>query len=72
MALHAVPQERSGIASATVNATRQTGTAVGVAVLGVLISSGETFVDGLHLALLMAGVATLLVTVSLATTMRGR
>jgi MFS transporter, DHA2 family, methylenomycin A resistance protein len=36
----AVPRQRSGIASATVNATRQTGTALGVAVLGGLISVG--------------------------------
>ncbi len=36
--LTAVPRERSGIASATVNATRQTGTAVGVALLGSLLT----------------------------------
>lgn len=34
-----VPRERSGTAAATVNATRQTGTALGVAILGGVISA---------------------------------
>jgi MFS transporter, DHA2 family, methylenomycin A resistance protein len=50
----AVPRQRSGIASATVNATRQTGTALGVAVLGGLIGSGA-FCSGFHASALIAG-----------------
>ncbi len=70
MALHAVPRERSGIASATVNATRQTGTALGVAALGVLVASGTDFVDGLHSALLAAGLVTGAVAVAVAVVLR--
>nr|WP_052478583.1 DHA2 family efflux MFS transporter permease subunit [Kibdelosporangium sp. MJ126-NF4]CEL19264.1 probable transporter [Kibdelosporangium sp. MJ126-NF4]CTQ94937.1 probable transporter [Kibdelosporangium sp. MJ126-NF4] len=72
IALHAVPRERSGIAAATVNATRQTGTALGVAVLGGLIASGATFVDGLHRALLVAGLVTGVVTVAVAIFVRDK
>lgn len=39
VALAAVPQQRSGIASATVNAMRQTGLTVGVAVLGSVLAN---------------------------------
>jgi EmrB/QacA subfamily drug resistance transporter len=70
MALHAVPRERSGIASATVNATRQTGTALGVATLGVLAASGTDFVDGLHHALLAAGLGTAAVAAAVAISLR--
>ncbi|MEU9114680.1 MFS transporter, partial [Streptomyces sp. NPDC048483] len=38
-ALSTVPRERSGAAAATVNAARQTGTALGIAVLGSLLSA---------------------------------
>lgn len=38
--LSSVPRERSGMASATINAMRQTGVALGVAVIGSIISSG--------------------------------
>lgn len=58
-ALGGVPRERSGIASALVNAARQTGTAVGVAVLGLLLESGPSPVRGLHVAVLVAGASIL-------------
>ncbi|SDF86462.1 MFS transporter [Sporomusa acidovorans] len=38
-ALAAVPRERSGMASATVNATRQTGATLGIAVMGILFAA---------------------------------
>ncbi|WP_158884406.1 MFS transporter [Amycolatopsis anabasis] len=70
LALHAVPRERSGTASATVNAARQTGSALGIAALGALLATGADFVDGLHRALLVAGIVTLAVTVLTALTLR--
>ncbi|RZS32435.1 EmrB/QacA subfamily drug resistance transporter [Herbihabitans rhizosphaerae] len=72
MALHAVPRHSSGMAASTVNATRQTGTAVGVAVLGAVVAAQPTFTDGLRHALLVAGVATGVVTVLLATRLRAK
>ena len=47
--LSSVPAERVGVASAVVNASRQVGGVLGVALLGSLIA-GEAFVSGLHLA----------------------
>ncbi|MEV5538367.1 MFS transporter [Saccharopolyspora shandongensis] len=88
-AMSAVARHRSGIAAATVNALRQVGAALGIAVLGMLVTIrgtavladdigapaarrvmasggadglfGAGFTAGLHLSLLVAGVATLLV-----------
>jgi DHA2 family methylenomycin A resistance protein-like MFS transporter len=47
--LSSAPAERTGVASAVVNASRQVGGVLGVALLGSLVA-GETFVSGLHLA----------------------
>lgn len=47
--LSSAPAERTGVASATVNASRQVGGALGVALLGSLIARGA-LVEGLHLA----------------------
>jgi MFS transporter, DHA2 family, methylenomycin A resistance protein len=70
-AVLAVPRERSGLASACVSTSRQSGTTMGVAVLGVIIASftddalpgtdayRESFVDGLHIAGLASGAATI-------------
>jgi DHA2 family methylenomycin A resistance protein-like MFS transporter len=44
------PAEQAGIASGVLNAARQAGGAIGVAVLGTLIA-GHTFVSGLHVAM---------------------
>lgn len=50
-----VPRERSGMASATMNALRQTGMTIGIALLGALMSGRA--VDALTRALSHAGVA---------------
>lgn len=54
------PKERSGIASGVLNAGRQMGSALGVALLGSLVSDPATFITGMHLALAIAGAAFLL------------
>ncbi|MFD0560199.1 EmrB/QacA subfamily drug resistance transporter [Stackebrandtia endophytica] len=58
-AVTAVPRERSGIASATVNTTRQTGMALGVALLGAIVAANNDFVTGMHLAALLAAFVSL-------------
>ena len=74
--LAGLPGNRSGTASATVNAARQTGTTLGVAALGALIATGTTFTNGLHRAMAVAGLVLLAVTVLTAATLgragRGR
>ena len=68
--LAGLPGTRGGIASATVNAARQTGTALGVAALGALVAQGATFAAGLHLAMGVAGVVLLAVAILAAVTLR--
>ncbi|GAA1600116.1 hypothetical protein GCM10009804_66000 [Kribbella hippodromi] len=46
--IDAVGRQRSGTGSATVNATRQSGTTLGIAVLGSVIASAPTHTVGLH------------------------
>jgi DHA2 family methylenomycin A resistance protein-like MFS transporter len=54
--IEAAPAERAGIASGVLNAARQAGGAIGVALLGTLIA-GSSLVAGLHLAMASAAVA---------------
>lgn len=51
------PHQHAGLASGVVNAARQTGSVIGVALLGALVSGGTELVSGLHVALVAAGLA---------------
>ncbi|HKN99476.1 MAG TPA: DHA2 family efflux MFS transporter permease subunit [Pseudonocardiaceae bacterium] len=53
----AAPHEHSGLASGVVNAARQAGSVIGVALLGALVSRQADMVSGLHAALVAAGLA---------------
>ncbi len=48
--IEAAPGDRAGIAAGVLNAARQAGGAIGVALLGTLIA-GQAFVSGLHMAM---------------------
>jgi DHA2 family methylenomycin A resistance protein-like MFS transporter len=54
--IEAAPADRTGIASGVLNAGRQAGGAIGVALLGTLVSGGA-FIPGLRVAMLTAAVA---------------
>ena len=53
--MEAVPHERGGIASGTLNSARQVGGMIGVALLGGFVADRATFLGGLHLAMVVAG-----------------
>nr|BBH85283.1 MFS transporter [Thermosporothrix sp. COM3] len=59
--LGAVATEHSGVASGVLNACRQVGGVLGIALFGSLIQVQSNFVQGLHLSALIAGCATWLV-----------
>ncbi len=55
--MEAAPSEHAGIASAVLNAGRQVGGVLGVALLGALVNRRDAFVLGLHVAGAIAGAA---------------
>jgi len=59
--IESAPRERLSIASAVLNAGRQVGSVLGVALLGTLVSSSQGFVLGMRVALVIAGTAFLAV-----------
>ncbi|ADD42590.1 MFS transporter [Stackebrandtia nassauensis] len=62
-AVDAVPRERSGIASATINTTRQTGLAIGIALLGAMVSAQDNFLTGLRLVAAVTALVSLIAVV---------
>ena len=52
--MEAAPGGRGGIASGVVNAARQSGSVLGVALLGTLVAGRTTFITGLHVGLVIA------------------
>lgn len=72
--LHVVPRERSGFGAAMVSTARQTGTALGFAVLGAIVNAhishtttakSAAFVTGLRISLLIAAAAVLAAAIAL-------
>src|SRR5207237_9517491 len=57
--LGSVEKSRSGIAAGVLNATRQTGSVLGVALFGSLVSRSGSFMPGLHASLMIAAVVLL-------------
>ncbi|MBR0856544.1 MFS transporter [Bradyrhizobium liaoningense] len=58
--LGSVEKARSGIAAGVLNATRQTGSVLGVALFGSLVAADSTFLTGLHLSLVISAAVLLL------------
>ncbi len=54
-AIHAVPEGRTGIASGALNACRQIGILMGVAVFGTIIAVSNNFIVAMHETLMIAG-----------------
>jgi DHA2 family methylenomycin A resistance protein-like MFS transporter len=52
--LGSVEKSRSGIAAGVLNATRQTGSVLGVALFGSLIGQTGAFVSGVHASLIIS------------------
>jgi DHA2 family methylenomycin A resistance protein-like MFS transporter len=51
------PADRVGLASGAINAARQVGGVIGVALLGSLVAGGGSFIAGLRISLIIAGAA---------------
>jgi len=60
--LGSVEKARSGIAAGVLNATRQTGSVLGVALFGSLIASDSAFMTGLHQSLIISAAVLLIAT----------
>ena len=54
-AIHGGPEGRAGIASGALNASRQIGSLIGVAVFGTIINMSQHFISGMHTTLLIGG-----------------
>jgi DHA2 family methylenomycin A resistance protein-like MFS transporter len=52
--LGSVEKSRSGIAAGVLNATRQTGSVLGVALFGSLVGRADAFMAGAHAALMIS------------------
>jgi MFS transporter, DHA2 family, methylenomycin A resistance protein len=68
----AAPVDRSGLASGAINAARQVGGVIGVALLGALVAGGGPIVPGLRIGLAVAGAAFLLGAAVIMITVRHR
>ncbi|MGH3840664.1 MAG: MFS transporter [Pseudonocardiaceae bacterium] len=58
--VEAAPADRAGLASGAINAARQIGGVIGVALLGALVAGSGSVIPGLRIALIIAGGAFLL------------
>jgi DHA2 family methylenomycin A resistance protein-like MFS transporter len=55
VAISAAPENRAGIAAGALNASRQVGSLIGVAVFGAIINSSKNFISGMHITLAIGG-----------------
>jgi MFS transporter, DHA2 family, methylenomycin A resistance protein len=55
--IEGAPADRGGIASGVINAARQAGGVLGVALLGSLVHAPAAFIPGLHTGLIFAAAA---------------
>lgn len=63
--LGTVEKERSGIASGVLNATRQTGSVLGVALFGSFVGKIDTFIQGARLSLLISALVLLCASIAI-------
>ncbi|BFT74140.1 MFS transporter [Paenibacillus sp. P36] len=54
--ISSVPKEQTGAVSGALNASRQLGATLGVAILGSILSSRTSFIDGMHLSFIVTTV----------------
>lgn len=54
--MSAAPKELAGTASGALNASRQLGAVIGVAILGAILNESGGFIEGLHVALVVTGI----------------
>ncbi|KUN96980.1 MFS transporter [Streptomyces caeruleatus] len=70
--VESAPADRSGVASGVLNAGRQVGSAVGVALLGSLVAGAAHFESGMRVGLTISGCCFLVGTLIALTAVRGR
>ncbi len=58
--VNAVPNEYAGVASGAFNTSRQIGSLIGVAVFGTILNMAPHFISGMHIGLMIGGLAFLL------------
>lgn len=68
--LSAVPSQRSGTASGIISTTRQSGSALGIAVLGAIVDSAAIYTNGMHEAVLVGAIPLVLGTLMVVATTR--
>ncbi|KRF03409.1 MFS transporter [Paenibacillus sp. Soil766] len=51
--ISSVPKEQTGAVSGALNSSRQLGATLGVAILGSILSGSKSFIDGMHMSLIV-------------------
>jgi DHA2 family methylenomycin A resistance protein-like MFS transporter len=70
--LGSVEKARSGVAAGVLNATRQTGSVLGVALFGSLIGEGDAFISGARASLIISAILLLIAAAAILTGGRAR
>jgi DHA2 family methylenomycin A resistance protein-like MFS transporter len=58
--IHAAPEGKAGIAAGTLNASRQVGSLLGIAIFGTIIATSQDFIVGMHVTLIIGACGFLL------------